>query len=86
MSERFTYKEEEKKPISPNFFVCTGVSGAGATTAVKQVEMDGYAEFGPPHFTTRPLRPSEKRGDQYYSVTRETLAKIPQQIVQQKHL
>ncbi len=86
MTERYTYKETEKNPEIPNFFVCTGVSGAGATTAVKQIESEGYAQFGPPHFTTRPLRPNERSGDQYYSVTRETLAKIPQQIVLQKHL
>lgn len=76
----------ERVPVNPCFFACSGVSGAGVSTAVKQIETEGYVLFGPPQFTTRTFRPGEKIGDQYYSVKRETLARIPQQIVLQKHM
>jgi len=88
MSEKYRghQLENENKPLIPTFYVCSGVSGAGATTAVKHVETLGLAEFGPSHFTTRPARPGEKRGDQYYFVTPQILEQIPQQIVLQKFL
>ena len=88
MSEKYKgYQlENEYKLQTPTFFVCSGVSGAGATTAVKYMEFIGLAEFGPAHFTTRPARPGERHGDQYYFVTPQILGQIPQQIVLQKFL
>ena len=64
----------------PTFFLCAGVSGAGCTTAVGKAQELGFARVGPTQFVTRQLRPSERRGDQYYSVTHEELNKVSYQI------
>lgn len=71
---------EIRPTVNPTLFVCLGVSGAGLTTAINHVHQLGLAELAPPQFVTRGLRPNEKRGDQYYPVTKEVLGRIPNQI------
>jgi guanylate kinase len=65
---------------NPAFYLCAGVSGAGCTTAVTNTYTEGLAQIGPTQFATRPLRHTERRGDQYYSVTEAVLEKAAQHI------
>ena len=60
--------------------VCNNVSGAGYTTLLWQLVRDKVIVLGPPQFTTRFLRPSEKHGEEYYSVPQEVLLVISNQI------
>ena len=79
--KHFQKESREKLPINPTFFVCSGTSGAGLSTAITQIVAAGLVRKPPTQFVTRLLRPNEERGDQYYSVTDAILEKIPQQIV-----
>lgn len=79
MPERIN-KPEIMSVKNPAFFLCTGVSGAGCTTAVNQSYIEGLANLSPTQFVTRLLRPTERRGDQYYPVTDIILERIPNQI------
>lgn len=75
------YRNKEiRSAANPTLFVCLGVSGAGLTTAINSVHQLGLTELAPPQFVTRALRPNEKRGDQYYPVTKDILDRIPKQI------
>ncbi len=77
-------KNYEIQPgLTPTLYVCLGVSGAGLTTAVNRINKLGLAELAPPQFVTRKLRLNEKRGDQYYPVTKEALTRVPNQIALQ---
>lgn len=60
---------------NPAFYLCAGVSGAGCTTAVTNAYSEGLGQIGPTQFATRPLRPTERRGEQYYPVTESVLQK-----------
>ncbi|HKC04591.1 MAG TPA: hypothetical protein VKC54_01860 [Patescibacteria group bacterium] len=71
--------KENRKPIEPSLFLCNGTSGAGLSTAIESITKLGVSKPAT-QFTTRALRPNEKRGDQFYSVSAETLNKIPAQI------
>lgn len=74
---------EMELPLTPTLYVCLGVSGAGLTTAVNYVHELGLAELAPSQFVTRRLRSNEKRGDQYYPVTKDVLTKVPNHIALQ---
>lgn len=71
---------EAKTVDYPTLFICLGVSGAGLTTAVNQLIKERLVQPAPPQFVTRSLRANEKRGDQFYPVTKNILEKITQQI------
>ena len=73
-------KNEEFLPKKPTVFLCAGVSGAGCSTACRNIQGLHLAEIAPPQFTTRPLRGIERRGEQYYSISANVLEKVPQQI------
>lgn len=73
-------KPEILKPQTPTLFLLGGVSGAGLTTAYKTILAKGYGINPAPQFMSRPFRPDEVRGVDDYSVSRDVLQKIPQQI------
>lgn len=84
MSRELVTLPERKEillPTNPTFFICLGTSGAGLSTAIREVTQTGLVRNPPTQFTTRPLRANEHHGEQYYPVTDEVLAKIPKQIV-----
>lgn len=72
--------EGNVRPTKPTLFLCNGTSGGGLSTAVEAVTKLGIASKPATQFTTRSLRPNEKHGDQFFSVSHETLSKIPSQI------
>jgi len=74
---------EAKVIDNPTLFICLGVSGAGLTTALNQLINDKFVQLAPAQFSTRSLRANETRGKQFYQVTKDILAKIPQQIAVQ---
>jgi len=74
-------ESKEILPVNPTFFICSGTSGAGLTTALKEIVSTGLVNEPPAQFVTRQLRPNETRGEQYFPVNDEILSRIPQQIV-----
>lgn len=76
-------RKETELALTPTLYVCLGVSGAGLTTAINHIHELGLAELAPPQFVTRRLRPNEKRGDQYYPVSKEVLTRVPNNIALQ---
>ena len=67
-------------PKNPTLFLCNGTSGAGLSTAIDGITKLGLATKPATQFTTRALRPNERRGDQFYSVPLEALDKIPGEV------
>ncbi len=73
-------REKDAPPSAPVSLLCTGVTAAGCTTSLFSIAETGLAEFAPPQFTTRKLRPNERSGEQFYSVSQEKLAKVQAKI------